>query len=97
MKPELARHIESTKRINRCKDAMKELIDSTNCMNGHDDMVEGMLLGLMHSHRTLQQSFVRVFIDVMSEYSEVGTDLRNEGAVAFAKKVKEMEIYLPNV
>ena len=76
---------------------MQELIDMTNVMGSHDDVVKGMFLGLLQSHRTLQQSLIRAFIDVMNEYAEVDTDLRNEAAVGFAKKVKEMEIYLPTV
>jgi len=88
MKNELAQRAEA---------AMKELVETTNVMTGHNAVVEGMLSGLVHSHRTLQQSFVRAFIDVMGEYAESNTDLRNEAAVEFAKKIKEMEVYLPNI
>lgn len=97
MKPELKAHIEKTKLEARAYAAMQELVDVTNKMGGHDDIIKGMFLGLLQSHRTLQQSFIRDFIGVMGEYAEVSTDLRNEAAVGFAKKVKEMEIYLPEV
>jgi len=79
------------------KEAMQTLIDSTNCMIGEKEMAEGMLEALLGSHRTLQQSFFRVFAKTMKQYSEANYDLRNEASVEFAKKVNELDHYFPFV
>ena len=79
------------------KEAMQTLIDSTNCMVGEKEMVQGMLDALLGSHRTLQQSFFRVFAKTMDHYSHAHYDLRNEASVEFAKKVKELDHHFPFV
>lgn len=42
------------------------------------------------SHRTLQQSVMRLFIKAIEEISKQPTDLRNEQAVELAKKITEV-------
>ncbi len=77
--------------------AMTALVDSTNCMAGESEMVDGMLNALTGSHRTLQQTFFRVFAKMAEQYAEANSDLRNEASVAFAKKIKELEHHFPFV
>lgn len=42
------------------------------------------------SHRTLQQSVMRLFIKTIEEISKQPIDLRNEQAVELAKKITEV-------
>lgn len=72
------------------KNAVIELVDQTNTMGYENEVVEGIVAGLQGSHRTLQQSFVRALVKAMKEYGESHTDLRNEAAVALAKKIGEL-------
>ena len=81
----------------KVKAAMQTLVDSTNCMCGEKEMAQGMLDALTGSHRTLQQSFFRVFVDTMEKYSETRTDLRNEASVDFAKKIVKLDHHFPFV
>ena len=53
------------------------------------DMVEPMYKGIVHMHRTLQESFWRVIGNVCDKYANASFDARNEGAVKFCKVVKE--------
>ena len=93
MSPELQQHIAKKKRVKAAKDAMVALIDATNIMGCDDDIIEGMLEGMVGSHRTLQQSSIRCFVGMLKGYSECRTDARNENAVEFAKKVSKMETH----
>jgi hypothetical protein len=95
---EIRMHMEAEKRKKRVEAAMKELIDVTNVMGYDDEIAEGIFLGLIKSHRTLQQSFFRCFVMAMDPYSKIVPDLRNEQAVKFAKKISEDgENYFPFV
>ena len=84
-------------RAEMTKEAMTTLIDSTNCMCSEREMVDGMLEALNGSHRTLQQSFFRVFAKMAEQYADTRSDLRNEASVDFAKKVKELDHHFPLV
>jgi len=84
----------STRR-KQVKETMDQLINHTNCMTGEQDVIQGMVDSLTSNHRTLQQSFVRCVVAALVEYSECKTDLRNESAVDFAKKVKELDLHFP--
>lgn len=82
-------------RINATRNAMLELIKTTNVMGFDEDIIQGMTEALQESHRTLQQSFMRCFVGTMDNYSKSRTDARNKNAVEFAKKVSEMEAHFP--
>ena len=72
------------------KKAIDDIMDLVNIMGSDKAVVEGCIEAMQGTHRTLQQNFWRVMIQVMKEYSEWRSDLRNEGSVEFCKAVKEM-------
>jgi len=87
----------------RTKKSIDNIMDLVNIMGSDKAVVEGILESLQGTHRTLQQNFWRVMIQIMKQYSEWRSDLRNEGSVTFCKAVKEMleknpeKEYLPYV
>ena len=84
-----------TSRVTAVKEAMDQLIREMNVMGGEEDMVQGMTESLQGQHRTLQQTFFRVFSESMKEYQHTGTDLRNEAAVNYAKHITKIEYQFP--
>jgi hypothetical protein len=60
---------------------------------------EGMWLGVSHTHKTLQQNFWRVVIELAEKYKDNPYDLQNEASVRFCKEltrmVNEKHIHLP--
>lgn len=64
---------------------------------------EKLAAALLTKHRTLQQSVIRAFVDVMiqmgQQCGEFGTDARNQNGIEFCRRLGEMaknnEIYLP--
>ena len=81
----------------RTRAAVKEIVDCVNIMGSDEVVAAAIGAELAHTHRTLQSSFLRAFNDAMVSFSEMPTDLRNEAAVDFAKKIKDMEHYFPFV
>lgn len=81
----------------KCKKLMVELINETNSMAGDDGVILGMLEGMIHSHRTLQQCFFKMFKVMLTEYAKTDSDLRNAASVAFAKKVDEIDWHFPYI
>lgn len=51
---------------------------------------ESFVNTICRSHRTLQQSTMRLFIATICKMAENDTDERNEAAVELAKKIAEM-------
>ena len=78
-------------------DAMDKLISSVGGWNTADRIAAVVVAKLQGEHRTIQQSFMRVFVLAMKEYSTTSTDMRNEAAVNFAKEVTEKEYYFPYI
>lgn len=68
--------------------AIEDLMDAVNIMGSDDPVVQGIIEQIMVSHRTLQQNFWRVMMQVIKRYSEFSHDLRNEGAVELCKYIK---------
>jgi len=97
MGQELRMQIAANKRKEAAKEAMLALIDSTNIMAGEADITAGIVEALAGSHRTLQQSFMRCFVETMKEYAGFNTDLRNQAAVDFAKKINDLEHHFPYI
>ncbi len=76
---------------------MEQVIREVNVMGGEEDMVQGMVEALQGSHRTLQQSFMRVFSKAMQDYQNTGADLRNEASVNYAKEIAKIDYHFPFV
>ena len=74
---------------------LKIIFNSCNYMGGEKERAEILAKVLQSEHRTIQQSFMRVFKMAMVEYSESNTDGRNESAVALAKEIANSNEYLP--
>ncbi len=70
-------------------DAINKIMDAVNVMGSDDPVVQGIIEELMVSHRTLQQNFWRVMMQVIKRYSEFSYDLRNQGAVELCTYIKE--------
>ena len=86
----------SNKVHNEAQALTDKLVDLTNSMgNKSEDIGAGIAEGLMRSHRTLQQSFISSLQKALVLYAESNTDLRNEGAVAWAKQVAQLDINTP--
>ena len=84
------------------KESIDMIMDAVNIMGSDETVVKGIVESLQMSHRTLQQNFWRVMMQVIKEYSEFGSDGRNEGAVEMCKFIKEQveenhKEYLPYV
>lgn len=85
------------KSYEQCKNLMFDLVNATNSMNGDDGVILGMLDGMTHSHRTLQQCFFKMFNVMLTEYAEQNCDARNEASVDFAKRVTALEHHFPYI
>lgn len=93
---EVKAHIRRVQKVKEVADAMRVIVDATNTMGSEQLVTEGIVEGLTSCHRTLQQSFMRCFVDAMKEYGDTRFfDARNEASVEFAKKIGEMEEYFP--
>ena len=79
------------------KKAMKELMNELNVLGGETDMAAGLTEALQGEHRTIQQSFFRVFAESMKEYANTGTDMRNAAAVEYAKEINKIDFHFPYI
>ncbi len=70
-------------------EAMEMLLDDLNIMGSDKPIVDGIIEALRTNHRTLNQNFFRVIIEVIKQYAEFKSDLRNEASVNFCKFVAE--------
>ena len=72
---------------------MKDLIETIRT-----EKVEDVAEAIMKEHPTHQQTFWRQMSKVIDLYaSNEFVDLRNEGATEWAKKVKQLDSYMPMV
>ena len=64
-----------------------------NCLNGFGsdgEVIDAIADELNSSHRTLQQSFIKTFIDGLRQHAQnTGTDARNEAAIRYCKALDE--------
>jgi len=94
----------------KVKSATVTLLDDCNACGAGSAIADGILDGLSRQHRTLQQAFIRVLLQVISAYGaryesedrSMWFDGRNQGAgqscAAIAKFVEESDdIYLPTI
>ena len=80
------------------EDALDVIIKELNIITGSSNLVAYSMDDVMHStHRTLQQQFVKTVYEFLCLYADNEYfDARNEAAVKFAKRIKEMEdVYFP--
>ena len=61
------------------------------------DVVDGAIHGLICEHRTHQQDFWRTIQRLAHMYQHHDSDLRNEGAVEFAKGIASLKVMLPRL
>lgn len=90
---------ETYEKATKVVDAVRSLTHLMNSYNSQDELwAEVINQALAHEHRSLQQSFWRLFREVIRRYSITHHDLRNEAAVQWCKRVTdEVDAYLPLV
>ena len=81
--------------ISKVEKIIEDLSDFVNTMSMDNTVIPAMAQRLCRTHRTLQQSTIRLLYGLLVEYSKClekyGTDPRNEDAKAFADKVRHLE------
>jgi hypothetical protein len=76
-------------------------IPQTNSLSASDVITfirrnpEAVVEALLCEHRTHQQATAKSIYQILKEYGKFDTDLRNEAAVSWAKKVTEEQAYFP--
>jgi len=96
---ELSLHKAEKKKKEEVSEIMKQLVSATNTMGMDKAVASGIVEGLMNSHRTLQQSFVRALLLAFQEIAEKdpSVDLRNEQALKVIKEIAKIDSNLPFV
>jgi septal ring factor EnvC (AmiA/AmiB activator) len=85
------------------KQVCKELFRLLNYMGNEQPLTEILAETLINEHRTLQASFIRMIQQILDTYAQLDesrcTDLRNEAALKYAKKVAEstLDMFIPYV
>lgn len=87
-----AAHLKRVKIENIIKE-MSEYINGGN----PELLAEMFFIAMEKEHRTLQQSFIRSIALFIKMMSKMPTDLRNQAAVEWCKKVSEIEAVFPRV
>jgi cell division FtsZ-interacting protein ZapD len=79
----------SDDQVARLQHMIRELRDEVNVMSvDTDDVAMELVKEITYQHRTLQQSLVTVFAEVLNAYGRMAaSDGRNEAAVQLAKDV----------
>lgn len=75
----------------------EEFLNLTNYMGNDRDLADALLSRLQREHRTLQATFWRVIQMVARKYKDFPSDLRNEAAVEFARKIDALDCPLPHI
>jgi hypothetical protein len=81
-------------------DCAREIIEklsqiSNNMSFNNEDFAKELANNFRKEHRTLQQGIIKVLAVFIAEVSTFSTDLRNEAAVQWCKKVSEIEAIFP--
>lgn len=71
------------------KEAIEMLLDNLNIMGSDKPIVNGVIEALRTNHRTLNQNFFRMLIEVIRQYAEFRFDLRNEASVKLCKFIAD--------
>ena len=69
------------------KELAQEMLDYVNAFGFDSDTFADVII---HGHRTLQQSFMRLIIKTIRKMATVTPDDRNAQTVALAKKISEI-------
>jgi len=87
------------KKQEKVEELFKALISEVNTMGSEDAVADGLVEGLLRSHRTLQQSFVRSFITACQKIDKMDniTDMRNEQSIKILKQIAKIDETLPFV
>lgn len=87
------------KKQEKVEELFKALISEVNTMGSEDAVADGLVEGLLRSHRTLQQSFVRAFITACQKIDKMEniTDMRNEQSIKILKQIAKIDETLPFV
>ncbi len=90
-----------TEAYEKAMQLMEDLGNLSSTMGGGRAAVQGLLDGFVRQHRTLQQSIVRNFMGMLTQWAEgekvVFVDDRNAAAWDFAQHMREDGCYLPNI
>lgn len=78
------------------KEAMTVILKECNYM-GQRNIGKTIAKVLENEHRTVQQVFMREFVEAMAIYSQSMTDDRNKGSVQMAIDITNMDKYLPYI
>lgn len=81
---------------NNVTKAMENLLAAVN-MDIDNDAAEQIASVLEKEHRTIQQKFMRVFVNAMDIYKDSRYDARNSGAIKLAKEISETDVILPYI
>lgn len=79
--------VEELKLHKKVVDNVQTLVTSTNVMNQDEVISNAILHGLLSSHPTLRQSFIRNFVKAMESYSQLNGDARDQASREFAKDI----------
>jgi ribosome biogenesis protein Nip4 len=73
--------------VDMVEQQVKELVETTNSSIASDEIVKGIVSGLLRSHRHLQSEFIQSLHKALGEYAKSGTDLRNASVVEMAGRM----------
>ena len=77
---------------------VNELLEITTASKiDQERIARDFVKNLTQKHRTSQQLTIKLFSNIISEYSNTRSDLRNRAAVNWAKQVSELDNNFPYV
>ena len=75
---------------------VRKLTDILNVMGAEEEATENFFKCVITTHPTLQANLIRMLKGFLKFYGELEYfDLRNKGAVEYAKEVSKVEGYIP--
>ena len=77
---------------------VSELLEITTASEiDQERIARDFVKNLTQKHRTSQQLFLKLFSNIIKEYSNVNSDPRNRAAVNWAKQVSELNNTFPYI
>ena len=79
------------------KNHIQGIVSDLNCMSIDDKRLAQIISSTINgNHRTLQQTFFRVFKEAIAHYGKYSyTDQRNEASRDWCNEVSEVKSYIP--
>lgn len=75
---------------------VSDIFQAVNYSGNSERLGKAFVEHIETEHRTLIQSFFRMIADVIDEYgNHKQSDERNKGSLEWAKKVSEIDYYMP--